>query len=110
MVCAGFPKGGGDACQGDSGGPLVTSLPGQFQLLRFNDLSRYYNTKLREVLQKMQPNETVEGRNLSAAEDEFEERLFWSSGEDAQKLVTAGFEAALYSFLASLQHYHINRY
>merc|ERR1712156_642183 len=53
MICAGFPKGGGDACQGDSGGPLVTHVPGDFQLLKFNDLSRHYNTRLQEVLEQM---------------------------------------------------------
>ena len=111
MICAGFPKGGGDACQGDSGGPLVTHLPGDFQLLKFNDLSRHYNTRLQEVLEQMN---TENARSMPSSnpqeEDLFEPRLFWSSSEDAQKFVTAGFEAALYSFLASLQHYHINSY
>ena len=109
IINLGFSRIGGDACQGDSGGPLVTHLPGEFQLLKFNDLSRHYNSKLQEVLQRIDP----EARNLPEVEfddSEFEERLFWSSSEDAQKLVTAGFEAALYSFLASLQHYHVNSY
>ena len=108
MICAGFPKGGGDACQGDSGGPLVSNLPGNFQLLKFNELSLHYNSKLEEVLEKMPMNEE-KGRTLSG-ENEMEKRLFWTSGDDAKKLVTAGFEAALYSFLASLQHYHVNSY
>ena len=27
-------------CQGDSGGPLVTNLPGQFHMLRYSDVRR----------------------------------------------------------------------
>ena len=36
----GWTKGGRDMCQGDSGGPLVTNLPGQFHMLRYSDVRR----------------------------------------------------------------------
>ena len=90
ILIKGFPKGGGDACQGDSGGPLVTNLPGNFQVLKFNELSRHYNSKLQEVLEKIEIDPQSRDLTEVEPEDEFEERLFWSSGQDAQKLVTAG--------------------